>query len=164
LGAADVDVIAKILRRSEIEVGRKIMELQGDIRERAWTSKDVQQLKRFYGTRASKDVAVILGRPIASLEAKAEELCLAKDKGYQRRKGSGASVRMPRWRPEEIEMLRKLYPDEDNLAIATQLNRTVKSVVSKAHDLKLKKSENRLREMGRENVRARYEAEKEMES
>jgi len=164
LGAADVDVIARILRRSEIEVGRKIMELQGDIREREWTSKDVQQLKRFYGTRDSKDVSVILGRPIERIEAKAEELCLAKDKGYQRRRGSGTSVRMPRWRPEEIEKLRKLYPDEDNLAIATQLNRTVKSVVSKAHDLGLKKSEGRLREMGRENVRARYEAENEMGS
>lgn len=164
LGAADVDVIAKILRRSETEVGRKIMELQGDIRERAWTSKDVQQLKRFYGTRDSKDVSVILGRPSARIEDKAEELCLAKDKGYQRRKGSGSSVRMPRWRPEEIEKLRALYPNDDNLAIATKLNRTVKSVVSKAHDLKLKKSEGRLREMGRENVRARYEAEKEMES
>lgn len=164
LGAADVDVIAKILRRSDIEVGRKIMELQGEIRERPWTSKDVQQLKRFYGTRDSKDVSVILGRPIARIEAKAAELCLAKDKGYQRRRGSGTPVRMPRWRSEEIEKLTELYPDEDNLAIATQLNRTVKSVVSKAHDLGLKKSDHRLREMGRENVRARYEAEKEMEN
>jgi|FLOH01.1.fsa_nt_gi hypothetical protein len=161
-GAADVDIIARILRRSEIEVGRKIMELQGHIRERPWTSKDVQQLKRFFGTRDSKDVSVILGRPIHRIEVKAEELCLAKDKGFQRRRGSGAPVRMPRWRPEEIELLCKLYPNEDNLAIATRLKRTVKSVVSKAHDLKLKKSENRLREMGRENVRARYEAEKEM--
>ncbi|MDP7559887.1 MAG: hypothetical protein QF745_05045, partial [Planctomycetota bacterium] len=56
-----------------------------------------------------------------------------------------------------IELLRNLYPTTPNLEIAQNLNRSVKSVVSKAHDLKLKKSQERLQSMGRENVSLRYE-------
>ena len=40
--------------------------------------------------------------------------------------------------------------------MAQLLGRSVKSVVSKAHDLGLKKSEKRLETMGRENVELRY--------
>ena len=40
--------------------------------------------------------------------------------------------------------------------IALKLDRSVKSVVSKAHNLGLKKDPDRLREMGRENVSLRY--------
>ena len=53
-------------------------------------------------------------------------------------------------------MLKRDYPFRPNLEIARDLNRTVKSVVSKAHNLGLKKSSDRLREMGRENVSQRY--------
>ncbi len=168
LGAAEVEVMAKILRRSPAEVRRKIEQLHGEVRQRPWTSADLQTLKRCYGTRASEDVSLILGRPVERIEEKAKELRLAKDKGFQRRHGGGGSVRMPRWKPEEIEMLKELYPDYDNHSIAVMLNRTVKSVVSKAHDQGLKKSSSRLRTMGRENVRARYEkqnpGDKEMEA
>ena len=168
LGAAEIDVIARILRRSTLEIERKVQQLQGEVQQRAWTSADLQSLKRFYGTRATEDVSLILGRPVDRIEEKALELRLAKDKGYQRRKGAGAPVKMPRWRAEEVEELKKLYPEHDNLSIATHLNRTVKSVVSKAHDLVLRKSSERLRDMGRENVRARYDKpppdDKEMEA
>lgn len=157
LGAADTSVIGRILHRSPQEVERKIQQLKGEVRQRPWTSADLQALKRFYGTRATEDVSLILGRPVERIEEKAQELRLAKDKGYQRRAGKKTPVRMPRWRPEEVEQLRKLYPDHDNLSIAQHLERTVKSVVSKAHDLGLRKSSDRLRDMGRQNVRARYE-------
>jgi len=40
--------------------------------------------------------------------------------------------------------------------LARRLGRSVKSVVSKAHNLGMKKSDDRLREMGRENVSVRY--------
>jgi hypothetical protein len=49
-----------------------------------------------------------------------------------------------------------MYPTVANLDIAAKLNRSVKSVVSKAHNLGLKKEADRLREMGRENVGMRY--------
>jgi len=157
LGAADFEVIARILCRPVGEIERKVQQLRGEVQQRAWTSADLQLLKRFFGTRATADVSLILGRPADRIEEKAKELCLAKDKGYQRRAGSGTPVKMPRWRAEEVEELMRLYPEQDNLSIADHLNRTVKSVVSKAHDLGLKKSSLRLRDMGRQNVRARYD-------
>lgn len=168
LGAADFDVIARILRRSANEIERKVIQLKGEVKQRAWTSADLQILKRYYGTRATEDVSLILGRPADRIEEKAKELCLAKDKGYQRRAGSGNPVKMPRWQAEEVEELKRLYPEQDNLTIADHLKRTVKSVVSKAHDLGLRKSSLRLRDMGRQNVRARYDKgpqdEREMEA
>ena len=63
---------------------------------------------------------------------------------------------MPRWKKDELQLLRERYPAHSNLSIAQDLNRSVKSVVSKAHNLGLKKDPARLREMGRENVSLRY--------
>jgi len=159
LGAAETKVIAKILRRSEQEIERKIRELRGSVKQRPWTSEDLQALKRFYGTRTDADVSVILGRPIGRIQEKAKELCLAKDKAHQQRLGKQSKVRMPRWTKEEVALLEQLYAEHQNLEIARRLNRSVKSVVSKASDLGLHKSEHRLREMGRQNVRSRYEKE-----
>ena len=156
LGAADVPVIARILRRTEVEVERRIHTLQESVRPREWTSSDLQRLKRLYGTRSTGDLSLILGQPVAEIERKAEALCLAKDKGYVRRSGTG-SVRMPRWSREEKERLRRLYPDTPNLEIARLIGRSEKSIVSKAHDLGLRKSSERLRQMGQENVAVRYD-------
>ncbi|MBC8329309.1 MAG: hypothetical protein ISR76_03805 [Planctomycetes bacterium] len=156
IGAARIDVIAQILRRSPTEIRRKVEELQGKTTAGPWTSADIQQLKRLYGTRSNADLAVILGRPEVDIVSKSAEICLAKDKGFQRRRGSSQATRMPRWTSEEVELLKQLYPELSNLEIARRLNRSQKSVVSKAHDLGLKKTPRRLRDMGRENVSLRY--------
>jgi hypothetical protein len=156
-GAAGLADLELILRRNRVEVERKISELRGEVRSRPWTTEDIQRLKRHYGTRTNDDLIVILGRPESDIDQKAVEFRLAKDKGFQRRNGSGAPVKMPRWTPDHVGLLRQLYPDTPNLEIAHNLNRTLKSVVSKAHDLGLKKSQDRLRNMGRENVRLRYD-------
>ena len=63
---------------------------------------------------------------------------------------------MPRWRADQLAMLRRLYPDHDNTWIAQQLARSVVSVVSKAHALGLAKSAARLAAMGRANVGTRW--------
>ncbi len=157
IGAARIDVIAQILRRTPTEIRRKVEELQGQTASGPWTSGDVQQLKRLYGTRSNADLAVILGRPESDIEIKASEICLAKDKGYQRRHGDKATTRMPRWTADEVALLKEVYPERSNLDIARLLNRSQKSVVSKAHDLGLKKTSKRLRDMGRENVSLRYQ-------
>lgn len=157
LGAASIEVISQILRRSETEIHRKIEELGGLVAERPWTSEDIQTLKRLYGTRSDADLVLILGRPIESIFAKVEQLCLARDKSYMRRVRRGPGhTRMPRWTKEEEARLRELYANTPNLEIAKELGRTVKSVVSKAHDLQLRKSPERLKQMGRENVDIRY--------
>jgi hypothetical protein len=69
------------------------------------------------------------------------------------------TTRMPRWSEEQLELLREMYPESCNLDIAQRLNRSEKSVVSKAHSLGLKKSKLRLRTMGQENVNKRYKPE-----
>lgn len=81
---------------------------------------------------------------------------LSKDKAFVRRRHGEPSTRMPRWRAEELDVLREDYPNQSNVDLARRLGRSVKSVVSKAHHLGLSKSSDRLREMGRENVSARY--------
>lgn len=155
IGAASLDTIALILRRNPGEVQRKLTELRTRVAGGPWNANEVHILKRWYGTRSNGDLAVILGRPETEIEAKAHELCLAKDKAFAHR-FDAARTRMPRWNDAEIERLRQLYPESPNLDIARELRRSVKSIVSKAHDLGLRKNEDRLREMGRENVRQRY--------
>lgn len=64
--------------------------------------------------------------------------------------------KMPRWTVKQEALLRRFYADNPNSAVAKRIGRSVKSVVSKAHQMGLRKSKKRLREMGAENVRWRY--------
>lgn len=156
LGVAEYEILARILGRSVDEVKAQVGDL-GRIRiDGEWTQEETAELKRLYGTRTDEDIAVIFGRPTPSIVRKAEELCLAKDKAFIRRMQGSPSTRMPRWTSEEIDVLRMYYPDHSNLEIAQKLNRSVKSVVSKAHNIGLKKNRHRLQEMGRQNVSLRY--------
>ncbi len=156
LGVAEDEILARILGRTVEEVKAQVLDL-GRIRlDGDWTQEETAELKRLYGTRTDEDIAIIFGRPTRSVVRKAEELCLAKDKAFVRRVAGTPSTRMPRWTAEEIELLKRYYPDHSNLDIAQMLNRSVKSVVSKAHNIGLKKNRNRLQEMGRQNVSLRY--------
>ena len=67
-----------------------------------------------------------------------------------------AQVR-PRWTKEEVALLRRLYRTHSNAEIAGILGRKVSSVVFKGHRLGLAKGARRLRDMGRENIRKRWE-------
>lgn len=156
LGATSEEVIARVLGRRVEEVKKQIIELGRIRRNGLWTRDEVADFKRFYGTRSDEDLARIFGRSLAEIKRLAEEHALAKDKAFVRRMNGEASTRMPRWKPEELELLRREYSLRSNLEIARRLNRSVKSVVSKAHNLGLKKSSERLRMMGRENVSLRY--------
>ena len=156
LGLNAPEVIARILGRTVEEVEREIFALGRIQKDGPWEREEVQQFRRIYGTRSDDDLSVIFGRPVRSIAALATELALAKDKAFLRRlHGRGAS-RMPRWGEDEFKLLRELYPDTANLEIARRLGRSVKSVVSKAHHLGLRKNPERLVEMGRENVGLRY--------
>lgn len=73
-----------------------------------------------------------------------------------RRKKPNAPKKKPRWTKEEIKFLLDWYADTSNTEIAEHLGRSVKSVVSKAFHMGLRKSPDRLREMGAENVSIRY--------
>lgn len=156
LGAATHEVIARVLGRTPEEVREQIIELRRIRRDDSWTQEETAEFKRLYGTRRDEDMELIFGRSSESLARQAEVLCLAKDKAFVRRQQGVASTRMPRWNAEEIAKLVELYPEHSNLEIARALSRSVKSVVSKAHNLGLRKDADRLRTMGRENVSLRY--------
>ena len=156
LGASKPDVIARVLRRRTADVVAQITELRTVRRTEPWSRDDVARFKKIYGTRDDVDLAVVFGRSEEDVRKLAAKYKLAKDKAYRRKKEGEAATRMPRWSAAEVEILKQMYPDEANLDIAQRLDRTVKSVVSKAHNLGLKKSNERLQRMGRENVSLRY--------
>lgn len=156
LGASTTETIAHILGRSVDEVQQQIIELGRVQSTGRWTRSEITQFKRIYGTRTDEDLARIFGRSVESVRRQAQKYSLAKDKAFLRRLNGEASTKMPRWTEEELTALKEMYPFHSNLEIAQRLDRSVKSVVSKAHNLGLKKDPKRLREMGRENVSLRY--------
>lgn len=156
LGATTNEVIARILGRPMDEVQTQIGELKRIQSAGRWTQEEIAEFKRLYGTRTDEDLALVFGRSLDAVKRLGARYCLAKDKAFVRKLTGSAATKMPRWGKPEIELLKELYPTVSNLDIAAKLNRSVKSVVSKAHNLGLKKEADRLREMGRENVAMRY--------
>ena len=66
----------------------------------------------------------------------------------------------PRWTDEDVALLKRLYRTHSNAEIAEIIGRKVSSVVFKGHRLGLSKGARRLKEMGRENIRHRWEPSK----
>ena len=158
LGAVEVDLIGRMIGRSAESIEAKLVELAAGLVPNALETKTHVEFKRLYGTRADEDLALIFGRQLPVIQALAAELCLSKDKGFMRRRISGGQrTKMPRWSAQELEQLREIYPKNSNLEIAKVLGRSVKSIVSKAHSMRLKKDKARLREMGQENVQLRQD-------
>ena len=158
LGVATQEVIAGILGRDVKEVQRQVFELGRVRRDGAWSREEIGQFKRNYGSRSDEDLALIFSRRVEDVRALARELHLAKDKVFLKRNRPKQKTSMPRWSAESLRRLRELYPTESNFLIAKHLGRSVKSIVSKAHHLGLKKKVERLRQMGRENKQVRHEA------
>jgi hypothetical protein len=156
IGGTGYEVIARKLGRSAEEVAQQIEEMRKVQQVGRWTQEEIADFKRLYGTRTDEDLALIFGRTLESVKRLGERYCLAKDKAFVRKLTGSAATRMPRWDKAAIDQLRDLYPKTANLDLALKLNRSVKSIVSKAHNLGLKKEVERLREMGRENVGMRY--------
>ena len=156
LGVSPENLIARIFGRPTEDVQRQIEALDDQLAVRDLSTEEVQRLKKFYGTRRDEDLARIFSCTVGVIETTAEKYRLAKDKAFVRKLKGHASTRMPRWSAPELELLEQLYPVTANLEIARRLKRSVKSVVSKAHHLGLRKNAERLREMGRQNVSRRY--------
>ena len=158
LGAVDLDLIARMLGRSRTDLNRRLVELAATLGREPLSADEIVSFKRLYGTRSDEDLALVFGRELALVQETAKKLCLSKDKVFLRRASGGAhKTRMPRWTSDELKQLAEMYPSWSNLDIAQALGRSVKSVVSKAHNLGLKKDKGRLQQMGRQNVRMRYE-------
>lgn len=164
-GALEVRLLALLSGRSVADLQRRAGELRARRRTGPWTHAEKQRLKDLYGTRRDADLEVCFSRSVADCVAMAGELCLAKDKrfaaheGVPRGDGSAGGVRrgrMPRWTAEEVERLRQIYADRDNLDVARAVGRTVTSVANKANQLGLRKNAQVLADIGRTNVAVRH--------
>lgn len=156
-GVLEPRLLGLLLGRSAAEVLRRVGYLRERLHTGEWSRAELAMLKRLYGTRADDDLEVALLRPRAEVVAMAAQLCLAKDKRFRKAAQARAAAKaMPRWTAAQVERLRTLYPDLENLEVARQLGRTVTSVANKAHQLGLKKSRDLLARIGRENVAVRY--------
>lgn len=161
-GALDVRLLAAMLGRDAADVRRRAAELRGRVGRGPWQREEQSRLKDLYGTRRDVDLEICLGREVADIRAMAGTLCLAKDKGFAAREAARAVeptvaiARMPRWTAADVEHLRRVYADRDNLAVARLLGRTVTSVANKANQLGLRKQPGVLAAIGRDNVAVRY--------
>lgn len=107
-------------------------------------------LKAMYGTTEDAELARRLRIKVEVIQKAAQCLCLGKDKAVF------TGSKMPRWDEVDLAYLADHYADSDNLTLAMELERTVKSVVARAQKMGLRKSRERLQEMGRVNVSIRY--------
>lgn len=155
-GMLDPRFLGTLLGRPAPEVRRRASTLRQDLRTGAWSREEIQRLRRTYGSRADADLELCLARPVAEIEDMASVLCLAKDKRSGTRV-SGARRRMPRWTPQQMAELSRIYPDHDNLEVARRLGKTVLSVSNKANQLGLRKTSAVLGSIGRRNVGARHD-------
>lgn len=105
-------------------------------------------LRRNFGTWTNERLAERLGCTADEVAVAARELGLAKSKRVFERD-------TPRWTERELEQLRALYPSQPNLAIARELGKSVKSIGAKAARLGLRKTQERRREMGAQNIALR---------
>ena len=108
LGGTTPLVIARILGRTEEEVEQRVAELKRVQSSGRWTQEEINEFKRLYGTRTDEDLALVFGRTLDSIRRMSQRLCIAKDKAFLRRQSGGeATTRMPRWRREELAILRE---------------------------------------------------------
>lgn len=147
--------IARRLSVSEEELDRRIEALRAVAQSHPLRAADEEDFKRCYSSVLDRDLVIVFGVVEARIAEAASRLQLRKNKGLMAQ--FGVRTVMPRWAAAELAILRVDYATCSNISIARKLGRSVKSVVSKAHHLGLQKSPERLREMGAQNVRRRYE-------
>lgn len=147
---SDEDLEVSLMRsRSEIAAAAQQMCLAKDKRFQAACNRAATQ---------SANGEAAGGRTAGSRSAGGKS---GSSKASGRNKGVVRS-RMPRWTTAEVEQLRKLYPDHDNLAVARALGRSVTSVANKAFQLGIHKSAALLTSIGRSNIAHRYRTEDEI--
>lgn len=149
-GRASIEDVATSMGRSAEDVKQKLAELARTANRRSPLSNaEVIDFRRRYGRATEEELRAAFGLSAAAVNALAATYRLAKDKAFLAT--LQVDTKMPRWNADEIEKLKKLYPTLSGLQVARELGRSVKSVVSKAHQLGLRKTPQRLARMGREN-------------
>lgn len=166
VGITDVATMAMVLERKPSEIMKRLREWARAERRGRFQAWELRYLKHCFASRPDWAVALVLGRSTAAIKKRARELCLGKDRRLESvepeflakfiAKVPQPRVRMPRWTQDEVATLSRLYPNRSNLDVAQSLGRSVKSVIAKANEIGLRKTQARLEAMGRENVEIRH--------
>ncbi len=116
-----------------------------------WTLTDIETLTRLYPDTLTRDIATRLNRPIASLYSMAQKLGLRKSDTFFAGPNSGRITKARSdadrarrgytpWSQDELDTLRRLYPNKTTNAVALMLGRSVSSTYQAAYKLGLSKS------------------------
>ncbi|MGE0144981.1 MAG: hypothetical protein AB7I19_15830 [Planctomycetota bacterium] len=157
VGVHDLATMARLVGRTEREVEARLVHLAKPTRRGDWTGDEERRLRRWFGSRDLDALVVAFARSATDIRAKAQELCLGRDRTVPAAEGEVRS--MPRWSRAEIRRLRQLYPTRDTVAVARLLGRSAASVRNKASQLGLGKSDASRRDQGRRNVAVRWTVE-----
>jgi len=115
-----------------------------------WTPEIVQQFRRDYPNHTDDELCKMYETNHLKVQQLQVDYCLGKNK-----RTLPGVVTMPRWTDDQLKTLKEMYTDNDNIIIAKKLGKTVKSVVSKAFFLGLKKSKTQLTKIAKKNVACR---------
>jgi len=94
---------------------------------RAWTDPELRRLRHFYSHVETAQLARVLGRPLAGMKSKANDLGLRKPA-------------CRKWTARELRLLRRRYADTPATEIAAALDRKVHEIYYQAAAQKLRKS------------------------
>lgn len=118
-----------------------------------------KEFMRLYGRLSDRELARYFGVPVSQIELMVEAVRKRTAEAAQRaeeKQRRRAEQKRPRWTEAQIKTLLELYPHMPNTQVAEAVGRPVVSVVAKAHRMGIKKTPERLRQMGRENVGIRW--------
>lgn len=103
-----------------------------------WSENDLDLLKRLYPTQSNAEIAKKLKRTKSSVDKKAHELSLRKEKGYRSTIAAQNNARRKNsWRADEVAKLKKLFNRHTYAELASIFGRNAQSVQSKATRLGL---------------------------
>lgn len=154
LGRASTEDVARSLGRSVDMVRERVKILRALSPTYTPLSRgEILEVRARYGRLTDDEIAVVFRRPPQMIEEVVKRYRLRKDKAWAFE--MGGKTDMPRWTSADVALLKKLYPMRGAVEVAAMLNRSTKSVMSKASRLGIGKTEERMREMGRENVSQR---------
>lgn len=166
VGITDVETMASVVKRRPGELTKLLQVWAHEERRGRFQTWELRYLKACFASRPDWAVALVLGRNTTVIRKRARGLCLGKDRRLESvslgflgdfiDKVPQPPIRMPRWTQDEIAVLSRLYANRSNLQLAQVLGRSVKSVIAKANEVGLRKTQARLEAMGRENVQVRH--------
>jgi hypothetical protein len=116
------------------------MKKQKRNKQQLWTKDEVEKLKELFHTISCKEIAILMSRSYKSITTKANKLKLSKPEDYFQKRPNTV------WTDEIEQKLIELYQVISTKEIALLLNKTEKSISSKAKKLKLIKTDNYVRQ------------------